>query len=294
MKNLSIKTSIGMLILAAAIISLSGCAAKKAAWGSMENGMIMKYSFQADRELNYLNTFSFTQEMEIRDQKISITAEGDQLMNMKPLASKNNDLEYLVTIGEMNSKISTPRGEMVANLDEVIGKSFNLTVSELGKELEFSGAKDITYDYGTGEAKSISSDIQTFFSDLPDHPIKVGDTWIGSELITETTGSGEVVLDFTYNNEFVGLETYGGFDCMKIEAVFTGTLEGKGQENGMDLITSGELEGIATWFFAYKEGLLVSNEVNGSGTTNTLVKGPEEMSIPATREYIMRSELADK
>ena len=62
MKTLRMKTTLAFLLLAAAIISLSGCAAKKAAWGSIEKGMIMKYQFKADRELNYNSTYNFNQQ----------------------------------------------------------------------------------------------------------------------------------------------------------------------------------------------------------------------------------------
>lgn len=291
MKNISIKSSIGLLILAAAIISLSGCAVKKASWGSLENGMIMKYAVQADRNLKYQTTYSFEQDMEVKGQKIQITAKGGQDLLMKPLESKGNDLEYLVTIEDMASKINTPRGVMMANLDKVIGQSFNYTVSPLGAELEYSGAEAITYDFGMGQLKSIASDVQAFFPDLPEHPVKPGDSWKSYDNITENTGSGKVTMAFTNINTFEKLEKYNGYDCMKINVVYTSTLEGEGSQNGADLFTTGTLKGTSTWYYAYKKGILVSYETDGNGETITEVKGPQEMTLPATRKYNTKSEL---
>lgn len=293
MKKLRIKTSIALLIMAAAIISLSGCAAKKAVWGSMEKGMIMKYSMQPDKDLQYKSTSVFSQEMEVMGQQFTITGESSQQLNMKPLVTKSNDLDYMVTIEDMSSSIVTPKGEMNAKLEEVIGQSFNITISQLGEELEYSGAEELTYDYGTGDMKNISSDIQTFFPDLPETPVKVGDSWVSTETNTEKSEKGILEIKTNNNYTFDGLEKINGRDCMVINTTFTGTIKGEGQEQGMDLITNGEIVGTGTWYFAYKEGVFVKSVSEGTGKTTTEVKGPQEMSIPATRTYTLRTELVN-
>jgi hypothetical protein len=180
---------------------------------------------------------------------------------------------------------------MDADLEDVIGKSFNFTLSKLGIELEFSGAKDITYNYGMGESKSISSDIQAFFPDLPDHPVKPGDSWESTDNIVEETQDSKMTMQFNNINTFEKLEEMNGYDCMKVNVVFTGTMNGKGMEEGMDLVTTGEIGGTATWYYAYKEGIFVSNLVEGTGKTITSVKGPQDMEIPATRTYTMSTNL---
>ena len=293
MKKLRIKTSIALLIMAAAIISLSGCAAKKAVWGSMEKGMIMKYSMQPDKDLQYKSTSVFSQEMEVMGQQFTITGESLQQLNMKPLVTKSNDLDYMVTIEDMRSSIVTPKGEMNAKLEEIIGQSFNITISQLGEELEYSGAEELIYDYGSGDMKNISSDIQAFFPDLPETPVKVDDSWASTETITEKSEKG--FIEITTNNiyTFYGLEKINGRDCMVINSTFTGTIRGEGQEQGMDLLTSGEIVGTGSWYFAYKEGVFVKSVSEGTGKTTTEVKGPQEMSIPATRTYILRTELVN-
>jgi hypothetical protein len=293
MKKLRIKTSIALLIMAAAIISLSGCAAKKAIWGSMEKGMIMKYSMQPDKDLQYKTTSVFSQEMEVMGQQFTITGESSQQLNMKPLVTKSNDLDYMVTIEDMSSSIVTPKGEMIAKLEEVIGQSFNITISQLGEELEYSGAEELTYDYGTGDMKNISSDIQTFFPDLPETPVKVGDSWVSTETNTEKSEKGILEIKTNNNYTFDGLETINGRDCMVINSTFTGTIKGEGQEQGMELITSGEVTGTGSWYFAYKEGVFVKSVSEGTGKTTTEVKGPQEMSILATRTYTLRTELVN-
>lgn len=285
------KTTIGLLIIAAAIISLPGCAVKKAGWGSLENGMIMKYAYAEGQEMQYKNTFTFEQKMDVMDQEFLITAEGDQLLHMKAVPSDGPDQDFTVTVKEMRSDINSPQGKMTADISEVIDKPFQITVSALGKELDFAEAEALSIAYKTGETRSIASDIQAFFPDLPDHPVKVGDVWESSETVTEKSRSGEMVLDINNLNTFEKLEEYNGYDCMKISVVFSGTMNGNGEEQGMTLKTTGKLDGSATWYYAYKEGLFVGQTLNGMGKTTTEITGPREMTLPATRTYIMISEL---
>ena len=288
------KTYFGLFILAAAIISLSGCAAKKAAWGSLEKGMIMKYSFQEGQELNYQNTLTFEQNMKVMEQEFEVKAEGDQLLNMLTLAGESTDHDLRVTVKEMRSDIQSPRGKMSANVDGVLNKPFKITVDLTGQEIEFSEAEALVIEYETGESRTIASDIQGFFPDLPDRPVMQGDSWESTDYITEKTGSGKMIMDMKNLNTFEKLENYNGYECMKINVVFSGIITGSGEEQGMTLITEGTLKGTSTWYFAYKEGLYVGQTLDGSGETKTEITGPQEMTLPATRTYKMKTELVNK
>ena len=287
MKTMKIYQS-GTLALLVISIAFSGCSAKKEVWGSLKKGMNMNYTVQPDRELSYTTNFEFEQQLTVMNQEFTVTGKSMQVFEMKPLAGKSNDLDYLVTLADMNFEMETPRGKLTPELEEVIGKSFNLTLTSLGEELEYAGAEELIYDMGSGEKKSISSDIQAFFPNLPGYPVKVGDSWESIDKVTEKTGSGEMVIVFNNINTFEGLEQYGGFDCMKINVVSTAVLSGEGEQDGYELITEGEISGTSTWYYAYKEGTYVGNVSEGSGKTETEVLGtPEEMVIPAKRTFKM-------
>lgn len=292
MKTLKTRTPrIGLLILAAIVISLSGCATKKAAWGSKKTGMIMRYCMQSCQNLTYINTHHFEQNAEVMGNSIEISSEGVQELNMLPISGQNDVLDYTVTIAEMTSVITTPRGDMEATLDDVVGKSFKLQINKLGKELDYAEAEAITYDYGTGEKRSIAVDVQSFFPNLPSEAVLPGDTWLSYDTITEGFEESSMMMTFDNINTFESLEKFGGYDCMKITSTFTGIFDGKGNQDGMDLITTGSLEGTSIWYFAYKEGIFVKQESIGEAITSTLVKGPQEINIPSTRKYTVVSEL---
>lgn len=281
-----------ILLLSAMIILPSGCASRKAAWGSLNKGMIMSYAPNPDRELKYESNSSFEQRMSIMNQEFLVTSDMMQILNMKPIVSKDENLEFLVSVEDMSFELETPRGSMKPELDEVIGKSFNLSLDRMGKELEYSGAEAISFDMGTGEKKSISSDIQAFFPDLPGHPVRIGDSWKNTDMITENTGNMEIKLVFNNVNTFVGLEEYLGHDCMKIMMLSEGTMEGKGSQEGLDLSTSGELSSTSTWYYDYRNGIYLGTVVEGKGVTETeVLGGPEPMSIPSERDFSMSIQL---
>jgi hypothetical protein len=294
-KNLRTLSSIGWIILAAAIISLSGCATKKEAWGSLKKGMVMKYQPNPEKNLNYSSSTTFEQSMKVMEQEFNITSEGQHVLEMKPLIEKDNDLTYEVTIESMSSSINTPRGEMIAKTEEIVGKSFKLSISPLGNVIDYSGAEALTYDFGTGETKNFSSEVQAFFPDLPDHPVMIGDSWESTDEIIENTSGGNLIMEFTNINTFEKIETFNGYECMKIDVVYVGTFNGEGEQDNMTLITTGDVEGTATWYFAYKEGVFVGQTNDGTGVTNTeVIGGPQEMNIPASRVYTMKTELVNK
>jgi len=76
MKTNYLKTirSIGVIIIATLVISMSGCATKKAAWGSLEKGMNMKYSPNLEKQLSYESKSLFKQTMTVMNQEILVSA----------------------------------------------------------------------------------------------------------------------------------------------------------------------------------------------------------------------------
>lgn len=86
----------------------SGCASRKSAWGSLSKGMIMSYAPNPDRELLYESNSSFEQRMSIMNQEFLITSDMRQVLNMKPIVSKDENLEFLDGMrleSQFNSKL---------------------------------------------------------------------------------------------------------------------------------------------------------------------------------------------
>jgi hypothetical protein len=81
-------------------------------------------------------------------------------------------------------------------------------------------------------------------------------------------------------------------ECVKITAEVTGTLQGTGNQQGMDLAFDGVIKGTDTWYFAYKKGIFVKMISTAVSEGIIEVIGVQDMSIPMTQEFNVEIKLA--
>ncbi len=206
--------------------------------------------------------------------------------------AKEGDHALGITIDGLTVTVSSPRGELEADTENVVGESFDMTLSKLGAEGGLPDPDVLQYTIGPEGPKSVITGFGVIFPDLPEGPITVGDTWPTTVEISEASGEGNVIITVDAINTLEGFETIDGFECAKIEAVLTGTIEGGGIQQGAEWTMQSHMEGGGTWYFAYKEGILVRDITEGIADGTIVVDSPNgEMTIPVTREYGMVTEL---
>jgi len=272
------------------ICILAGCAAKTApVWGDPQTGIILQYKMPEGQVLKYESWGETHQVSDVMGQTIETDISSSTSFSAQSKGQKENNHRLTITIDGMSLKIQSTQGELEPDMSTVIGKSFDMVLSSLGKELELIGADAIEYDFGPEGTRNISAGFQDIFPNLADRPVKIGDTWPDESTITEKTDSGEAIIHFTGTNTVVGFETIDGVECAKITGEGTGTIESKGEQGGMELVTTGEIKGTVTWYFAYKEGIFIKqiNEGTVEGTVDVPSQG---LQIPFTRE--MTSEIS--
>jgi len=285
------KTWLVFLPVILALSILSGCAAKLPIWGNPQTGLILQYRMAEDQVLKYQLTIEQTQDVEVMGQQMKTETTGEIAFTAKSKGLKENNHQLGITIDSMSVKINSPQGDLSPDMSSVEGKSFDMTMSALGKELDLSGAESIQYDLGQAGKRDLTTNFQAVFPDLADKPVKIGDTWTSKDTITEKIGSGEIEITLESFNTLEGFETVDGLECAKISVKIAGTLEGGGDQGGADLAFKGEIEGTETWHFAYKEGLFVKQitDVFTKGTVS--VRGPQEMSIPLAQNMKIETKL---
>jgi len=271
---------------------LSGCTAQKAAlWGDRQSGLILTYRLPEKQALNYRFFLGQTQDIEAMGQRVTTENRVTIGFLAQSKGRKGNDYLMGLTIEEMKADIRSPQGPLSPDLRAVIGKSFDLTMSDLGKEMDLSGAASIQYDLGPSGKRNLASYFQAFFPDLPGRPVKVGDLWNTEDRITDKTEGVEIRIHMKNEHKLDGFETVAGRECARIKTAVTGTLEGEGEEQGMKLSFKGNIKGTDTWYFAYKEGLFVrlvsSASVDGSIETS----GFQSLTIPLTQKMDMETNL---
>ena len=288
----ALKSWLVFIPIAVVIGILAGCAAKTASpWGDPRTGLILQYRMAKDQVLKYETSVEQTQDIEVMGQAMSTETTSSSAFTVKSKGLKENNHLLHVTIDSMSVDISSPQGDLSPDLSSVIGKSFEMILSPLGRELDVSGAASIEYELGPAGTRSVESNFQAVFPDLAERPVKVGDTWPSTDTITEKSGLGDVVISIESVNTLEGFETVNGVECIKVTAKVTGTLDGQGEQMGVEISYKGDIEGTETWYFAYKEGIFVKDIIKVHTEATITASDVQAMTIPLKQEAIIETKL---
>jgi hypothetical protein len=283
-----------VVAIAAVTVALTGCAAKTGAcaWGDLDTGLILEYRMSSGDAMSYSFTSSSIQTMEIQGQPVPVESVETLLFSVEPKGVKDGDHALGITIEDLSVTLSSPQGEIEADTENVVGESFDMTLSKLGTEGGLPDPDVLQYMIGSEGPKSVITGFGVIFPDLPEGPITIGDTWPTTVEISEQSDKGDVVITVAAINTLEGFETVDGFECARIAAVLTGTIEGGGTQQGAEWTMQSDMDGSGKWYFAYKEGILVSDVTEGTADGNIVVQAPNgEMTIPVSRDYSMVTEL---
>jgi hypothetical protein len=249
------------LALLLAVAGIAGAAADKAA---PQGSVTLAYKLAPGATLAYKQSGSQTQDMDMMGQTMSTVSTSSMDLTLKGKGPKDGNLLIGVTIDAMTLNVQSPQGDITPDLSGVLGKSFDLVLSPLGKELDVSGAAAFTVDMGQAGRRDLTSNFQGFFPDLPDHPVKVGDTWPSEDNIVQKSDAGDVHISLKNENTFDGFETIDGRECARVKAAIKGTLSGALNQGGVSVALDAKLEGTQTWHFAVKDGVFVKAEMKAT------------------------------
>ena len=283
-KNPGSLTAALVCLLAVGIIA--GCAAKKMPWGDPQTGLILKYRMDPGMSLQYKNETEANQYMEVMGQGIDVDTERTLTLTMTPKGSRDENLLLGITIDSASLSINGPQGSITPDLNEIEGESFDITINSIGEEIDVSGAEALQYEV-EGAERSMAADFQMFFPDFAGKPVKMGETWTTSGTLDIDEGSNQIKINLESLNTLEGFEVVDGYECVRIKANVTGTMEGEGEAQGMSLVMEGQGEGTDTWYFAYKEGILVKVISEFYLDGNIDASGPANLSIPMKQEMKM-------
>ncbi len=240
----------------------------------------LEYKMPANSVMTYQVKSEESQVMDVMGQTMATTSATVSDFTIKAKGPKDKDLLLGVTVDGMSMSITGPQGDMSPDLSSVKGKSFDMVLSVLGKEVDVSGAEAISYTL-EGETRNLASGFKNFFPDLPGKPVKVGDTWPASANIEEKTTSMTIRIDLEYVHSLDGIETIDGVECARVVSQVTGSVNGSGSQMGQELAFTGTVKGKDTWFFSIKGGNYV--KATSESTSEMSVDVPAAgMTIPMT------------
>jgi hypothetical protein len=261
-----------------------GCAAKSGLVESVEIGVVMKYQAATEQPLKYQYSHKFAQKLEVAGKEVEMSGNQSMLYSMS-VRPKNNNLELDVTVEAASFAANSPMGEMTADMSEVIGSKFVMLLSPVGKELDLGKAATITFGLAPGETRSLAFEMGSFFPNLPDRPLKIGESWTSVDTISEKSGDRELTIALDSKNKLVGIEKINGRECLRIATESTGTMTGTGQQQGVPLTTNATITASDVWFFDPVAGVYVKSESTGTAEGSIEAKGPQPMTIPMRNQF---------
>lgn len=295
LSNRALKSILRTLLLFLPFFVLAGYAGQQGNVGSSPTGTVtLAYQFPEGKTVAYRTTSTATQNVEIMGQTMTTQSLSSLDFSAKAKGLKNDQFSLGVTIDAFKAAAQTPQGEVSGDMSAVIGKSFDMILSRLGKEIDTSGASSLQYTLATGEQRDLASSFQTFFPDLPDRPVKAGDTWPSEDSVTEKVGGGELRLSFKHVHTLDGFETVDGYECARIKTIVHGTLTGNMEQGGVGLSLDGKIEGTETWYFATKEGIFVKSDMKANVEASIAAGDPMNTTFPMTGEQSVETHLLKK
>lgn len=279
-----VRTRLLIVLAIIAVALLAGCAVKKEIWGDPKSGLNLTYRMEENQILKYQKSSQEIQKLEIMGQAMETKSKSGIQFSLQSKGLKEENLLLDITVDTMNINVSGGMaGNITPDLSPVIGKNFQMTLSPLGKEGEFSGTEELQYQMGAAGKRNIDSSFKNIFPDLADKPVKINDTWTNKRDVTNKSGSTNIHSITESVNTLKGLETVNGLECVKIEVRITGTFEGTGEQMGSKYTFKGNTKGNSTWYFAYKKGIFVSRK-SASTSEGTVEVSAQGMTIPMKTE----------
>lgn len=282
-----------MSLFLATAVALSGGCGGKGGVGGPGKGVDLAYKMNMKETLQYRSVSESNQHMKVMGMEMDVKSDKKIAFTVRPEGQEGANHRIRVTLDTLEVNIAGPQGTVSADTKPVLGKTFDMMLSPLGKESNLSGAEELKYDRGMGEMTSLAADFQSVFPDLAGHRVKVGDTWTTRDTLNVSEGEGEILLMSESVNTLAGYETVSGMECARVTAAVTGTLTGEGEQDGAHLEFEGTFEGTDVWFFAYKEGLLVKVTSDQTVQNTVKVSGPQNMEIPVVQTMKSESVLVD-
>lgn len=252
------------LKILAFVLAVAGIAGAAADTAAPQGAVTLAYKFAPGTTLVYKETGTQTQDLDMMGQTMSTVSSSSMDLTLKGKAPKDGNLIIGVTIDGMTLNVQSPQGDVTPDLSAILGKSFDLVLSPLGKEIDVSGAAVFQVDMGQSGRRDLTSNFQAFFPDLPDHPVKIGDKWPSEDAILQKSDQGEIHLNFKNDNTLDGFETIDGRECARIKVIVKGTMTGALNQGGVALTLDAKLEGTQTWYFDAKAGAYVKSEMKAT------------------------------
>ena len=275
------------------IIIFSGCAVKTKMLAPPPQAPVLKYVIPEGQPFTYKTSSGYYQTISMMGVPIKTTVLKDMIVTFYQIAFAEDAYQLQMMIKDVAMKVTAPGTDMTPNLSKLPGKFFEMTVTNSGEEIGLMGAEELTYSIGKEGERSMESEFEHFFPDLPEHTLQPGNTWTKTDTIDVSDAGMETVIVTRSENTLAGYELIKGHECAKITSEYTSSVTSSGTQEGVNIDTVVEMEGKETLYFDYKRGVLIQQTSTGSGDGTVKISGKKEMTLPMSQTVTSKLELVE-
>ncbi len=255
------------------------------------NQISMKYKYPEDRSVTYKQTSKILQNMEIEGQQMQNIINTLFGCSVKSAGGSGPDLALEVRIDTVAQSVESPMGGAGGGVSGLSGKTFRMVISPSGKEIDLSGAANVTFNAASSGTTNLANNMLDFFPDLPAELVKQGDKWNAVDSVNASSESTSMRLLTNSENTFEGIEKVNGYDCIKITSNVSGTQTIKTVSQEMNVKVTGPYTGKYTTWFSVEEGYFIktSSEAVLKGTIEISEMGmtmPLTMTVSTTTDLV--------
>ncbi len=285
-------TSIIVLLLL--FVILPGCVQEIKMISPPHKTPIMRYNFPKNELRTYSISSALSEDLKVQGKKVENDISKTIYVSYRSLGTEEdiNQLEGKLQFIDIRYK-NTYIGEQLADTKELQKKTFQITMDPFGNEGDLLGREVLSYSINRIGEQTLEFDFEDFFPELPGYPLEIGQSWTQNDTVFLSEYGENSMLVEHKENRLSGYALVHHRECAVIKTFFTTTLKISNWSESVEWITDVEYKGDDTWFFDFKEGILVKLIERAKGGGKSIAQDIIGQVIPIKRTFSMEITLED-
>ena len=242
-------------------------------------GQKLRYNFEKGKAYTYSTLVDSKTSGQSMGQEFSMTSSTDFDYAISLLQANAGVLTMNVEFKKFNVKLNMPMmgfNDSTMVMKEYVGKRVKVVATDVGKTLSVVPIDSIPPSRIQMMAGLNPSDLfKQVLLELPEKEVGLNDTWKKDAPDTMSRGGMKMVMKPNIEYKIVGEEKKNDLKCWKIVFSGTSTIEGSGNQRGMDVTIDGTVKVKGTAYFAPGEGLSVLTEQSSDTDMTTTFTGQQ-------------------
>ena len=189
--------------------------------------------------------------------------------------SSDGTMQYEMEFKARKQSAKSQMGNNETDYSTWIGKKVGFSLSPRGVLSDFRGFDQLPEIAGaTGEkvtGELVQKGMSDHFFKLPDHPVKIGETWAIKDSAGIPYGGSTLKKVGTTTYSAVEKVNIDGSDCFKIDITAIEKLSGEFEQQGTQIELTREKTSTGVIYFALDKGMYISMESTSVGSSQIYV-----------------------